>query len=43
MAPQEPAIFLHLRLRLPSTSQLTVELPCFEACLELIRRQCPIS
>jgi hypothetical protein len=23
-------------------SQLTAELPCFEACLDLIRRQCPI-
>ena len=33
---------LHLRLRLPSTSQLTAELPCFKACLDLIRRQCPI-
>jgi hypothetical protein len=42
MAPKAAAIFLPLRLHLPSTSQSTTELPCFEACLDLIRRQCPI-
>jgi hypothetical protein len=43
MAPEAPAIFLHLRLHLPSTSQLTAELPRFEVCLDLIRRWLPLQ